>query len=149
LIQGPVAASQSGARIRNPLGSNRLVVFEKISFGTTSTVAGAVSFETQTTNLDLAGVVAAAANLSWDKRLNVGSALVLSVAAPAAALSLARQLVDVPASAFNYDFIVEEQQEVILSPGEAIQIRKGTVNENIDTTWWWRERKFEPEELNF
>jgi hypothetical protein len=148
VTQAAVAASQSGVRFRNPPNSNRIVIFEKIAVSTTPAGVGVISLDTQTTAVDLAAVLASAPNMSWDKRLNQAPGVSISFAAPAAGLSLSRQLIDFPATPFTYDFIIEEQQEVILSPGEAIQLRNGNVNTNIDTTWWWRERKFEPEELN-
>jgi hypothetical protein len=141
-LQGAVAASQSGSRMRNPVGSNRLVVFEKIAASVPGPATSAVSLETQTINTDLAGVVAIGSNTAWDKRLSVGSVLVNSQAAPATALSLGRQLTNFPATAAFVDFILEEQQEIILSPGESIQVRCTTVNQELDVTWWWRERNF-------
>jgi hypothetical protein len=144
---GPVAAAQSGVRFRNPTNSNRIAVFEKISAGNGSAAAvfTQIILETQTTNVDLAGAIAINANVSWDKRKNVGSGLILSQAAPAAALSLGRAGVD---SAINttFDFILTDNAEVILSPGEAIQLRMTANNQELDTTWWWRERFFEESE---
>src|SRR5713226_7842539 len=142
-----VAASQSGVRLRNPANSNRIVVIEKIScgIGTTPAAFTEIFLETQTTNTDLATVVPINANVSWDKRKNSGSALFLSNASPAAALSLGRAVVDTAINT-TFDFILTDDQEVILSPGEAIQLRMSTVNLQLDTSWWWRERFFEESE---
>ncbi len=142
-----VAAAQSGVRLRNPANSNRIVVLEKISCGIAAAAPAFTEMilETQTTNVDLAAVVAINANVSWDKRKNSGSALFLSSAAPAAALSLGRAIVGSSIDT-TFDFILTDNQEVILSPGEAIQIRMTTVNQQLDTTWWWRERFFEESE---
>jgi hypothetical protein len=146
-IQAAVAAQASGVRIRNPATSNRLVIFEKIAVASFGPAVTSVTLETQTTAVDLAGIVAIASNSSWDKRLNVGSALVLSAAAPAAALSLGRSEVDLPGAGGSADFIIEEQQQIILSPGEAMQLRLGTVNQQLSATLWWRERFFEESEI--
>jgi hypothetical protein len=72
---GPVAAAQSGVRLRNPANSNRIAVFEKISAGNGSAAAvfSQIILETQTTNVDLASAIPINANVSWDKRKNVGS----------------------------------------------------------------------------
>jgi hypothetical protein len=141
---------QAAARIRNPANSNRLVVFERILM--CDDAAGAVvklwSLETQTTAADLSGAFVIAANSSWDKRLNNASALVGSVSNGATALSLVRANVVMPPGGGNFEFITEEQQEVILSPGEAIQIRATVNATDVNASFWWRERKFEPEELN-
>jgi hypothetical protein len=147
-IQTAVAASQSGIRIRNPANSNRMVVFEKIATAVNGAAGTIVDLETQTVNTDLAAVVGIAPNVGWDKRLNVGSGLVLSTAAPAGALSLGRDVALFPAGAASHDFIIEEQQEVILSPGEAIQLREETVNQQLWGVFWWRERPFEDSEVS-
>lgn len=149
--QVAVAAQAAGVRFRNPLGSNRIIVFEKIFCASDGPSGRQLSLESQTTNADLSTVQVLASNLSWDKRLNVAPAVVESTSngvASAAALSLARQVVFLPAAGGNYDFILEEQHQVILSPGEAIQIRDLGINEDLLTTWWWRERFMEESEAN-
>jgi hypothetical protein len=142
------AAVQSTVRFRNPANSNRLIIFEKISFSTDGPLFQAVVLETQTTNADLAVVIQIAPNVSWDKRLNVGSGMILSTSPPAAALSLARIEYLCPAAgAIAVDLIVEEQAEIILSPGDAIQLRTTVVNQDLATNWFWRERFFEESEI--
>ncbi len=148
---GQVAGvGQAAARIRNPGNSNRLVVFEKIQLtdNGTGAVAKLWSLETQTTSADNAGPISIGPNVAWDKRLNNSSALIASVSNGAIALSLSRALVAMPAAGGNFDFIHEEQQEIILSPGEAIQVRAIVNATDVNVAYWWRERKFEPEELN-
>ncbi len=138
--------NQSAVRFRNPPSSNRIVVIEKLFAG--NEAAGIVNFvlETQTVNTDLASVVAINANVSWDKRKNVGSALVNSFTNVApAALSLGRQGFSLIAGG-NVDMILTDNQEIILSPGEAIQVRTITQNTQLDVTMWWRERFFEESE---
>ncbi len=100
------------------------------------------SLETQTTSADNAGAIVIAPNTSWDKRLNVASQLIASVSNGAIALSLIRALVAMPAAGGNFEFITEEQQEVILSPGEAIQVRATANATDVNVAWWWRERNF-------
>ncbi len=141
---------QAVAQLRNPAASNRLVIFEKISVHDDG-VGGASLWNlgTQTNFSDQAGAFALGANTSWDKRLNQAPTLVGSLSSGGTATTLIRAFAAFPAAGGNYDFIVEEQQEIILSPGESIQIRASTNAKNLATVWWWRERKFEPEELNF
>src|SRR5229473_7164270 len=91
------AANQSATRLRNPATSNRIVVIEKIVIGVS--IAAQVQIETQTTALDLATVLAINSNVSWDKRKNVGSILILSSTnVGPVGLSLGRELAWLPAS---------------------------------------------------
>jgi hypothetical protein len=140
---------QSVAQLRNPAGSTRLVVFEKISVADDG-VGGASIWvlATQSAFSDQAGALAIGANTSWDKRLNVATQLVGSLSSGGTAASLIRTQVAFPAAGGNYDFILEEQQEVILSPGESIQIRAVSNAKNLNTSWWWRERSFADSEAS-
>src|SRR5258707_10797963 len=140
------AANSNQVRFRNPPSSNRIVIFEKIACATLGPASTAIDLETQTTNVDLTTVLAINSNVSWDKRKNVGSALVFSSSAVTTALSLIRQQAILVPAGGNYDFILSDNQEVILSPGEAIQLRQETLNQNLFTAWWWRERFFEESE---
>ncbi len=139
------AGNQGALRLRNPINSNKIVVIEKISLGVVGAPSG-VNIETQTTNADLATVLPINANVSWDKRKNVGSVVIASQTNVApAALSLAREFVQLLSST-TYNSIITDNQEIILSPGEAIQVRSGAVNVAVDGNFWWRERFFEESE---
>ena len=142
--QSANVGNQSATRLRNPPNSNRIVVIEKISCAVS--VNTQVSLETQTVTSDLGTVLGISANVSWDKRKNQGSAMILSTsnAAPAA-LSLGREIINLLALT-THDFILTDNQEVILSPGEAIQVRTFTNAVILDTNFWWRERFFEESE---
>jgi len=150
VINLAAGVGQAVAQLRNPAGSNRLVVFEKISVSDDG-VGGACVWNlgTQTAFSDQAGAFALSPAMSWDKRLNQASGMVGSLSSGGTATSLIRAFAAFPATGGNYDFITEEQQDIILSPGESIQIRATTNAKNLNTAWWWRERKFEPEEFNF
>jgi hypothetical protein len=143
---GGSAAVQNQIRMRNPAGSNRIIVFEKISVTNSVATASAFDLETQTTNTDLGTIIPSTSNLSWDKRKNVGSGLIMSQAINAAALSLIRQEILVQGTQGFFNFIGRDNEEIILSPGEAIQVRQQTVNQQLSVTWWWRERFFEESE---
>jgi hypothetical protein len=138
------AANQSATRLRNPATSNRIVVIEKIVIA--GSIAMQVQIETQTSAADLLNVVAINSNVSWDKRKNVGSALILSSTnVGPVGLSLGRELAWLPASS-SYNSVLTDDQEIILSPGEALQVRTVTQNALLDTSFWWRERFFEESE---
>jgi hypothetical protein len=138
------AANQSAVRLRNPPNSNKIVVIEKLSFGVT--VLSTLSVESQTINTDLATVNPIASNVSWDKRKNSGSVVISSLTNVApAALSLGREFVELLAST-SWNSITTDNQEIILSPGEALQVRTVVNNVLLDVTFWWRERFFEESE---
>jgi hypothetical protein len=144
LFSQVAGVGQAAARLRNPPNSNRLVVIERVLMcdNGTGAVAKNWSLETQTTVADNSGPFAIAANSSWDKRLNLASPLIGSVSNGAAGLSLIRALVAMPAAGGNFEFITEEQQEIILSPGEAIQVRATVNATDVNASFWWRERNF-------
>ena len=122
--------NNASVRLRNNAGSNRLVVFEKLKAG--SDAATRVALETQTLNTDLASVVAASSNMAWDKRMNQGSPVVISSDQNGnPALSLLRDEVVLTLNSLSQDFLVTDDQEVILSPGEAIQMRCITLNTTL------------------
>jgi len=143
---GGSAAVQNQIRMRNPANSNRIIIFEKIVVNNSVATASTFDLETQTTNTDLGTIIPSTSNLSWDKRKNVGSGIIMSQQINALALSLIREEVLLPAGQPPYWFIRRDDEEIILSPGEAIQVRQQTVNQQLSVTWWWRERFFEESE---
>jgi len=46
----------------------------------------------------------------------------------------------------TYDFIWDENQEITVLPGDAVQVISGVVNQSINTSWVWRERFLEDSE---
>ncbi len=142
---GAGALPNVAARLRNPPNSNRLVVLEKITATNLQAAAPQFILETATTNADLTTAVLQAIRWTWDKRLDVVSPMVITQQSSAPALNIIRCV-----AAFvernTYDFITEEQHQQVLSPGEAIQMRCATATD-VGVSFWWRERKFEPEEL--
>ena len=140
-----IGGQQNAVRFRNQT-ANRIAVFEKILVMNRSAAVAEYVLESGTSTLDLASILVLNANLSWDKRRNIGSTLVSSNG-QATALPLIREDILIPAAGGNWDFIQSRNTEVILSPGEAIQIRFIQLAQALVTTWWWRERPLEESEL--
>jgi hypothetical protein len=138
-------AGQTAFRFRNPVGSNVVAVFEKIAVEP-QTATESVTIETQTTNLDLTTVVGLASNVSFDNRQPKAPSLIFSQdnVGPIG-LSLARVSFVVIVNTV-YDAIVSENQELLLLPGDAMQVRGATVGETFAVTCWWRERFLEDSE---
>jgi hypothetical protein len=145
-IQGAAALPNAAVRLRNPPNSNRLVVLEKITIASIQTAIPQFILETATTTADLTTAVLQAIRWTWDKRLDGVSPMVITSQSSAPLLNIIRCVACFPAQN-TYDFITEEQHEQVLSPGEAIQCRCATATD-MAASFWWRERKFEPEEFN-
>jgi hypothetical protein len=138
-----VAGQLSTIKFRNPVGSNVIAIFEKISASTTTPDDVDVQIGTDQTNGATVSPISTLNNL--DSRSGRVSSLILSLSAGAAPPSMAtifRGTFSTP----TYEFIVFDHQEVTLNPGRSIQLVSGTGNLNLKTTWKWRERLLEESE---
>jgi hypothetical protein len=133
-------------RIRNPVGSNIVAVFEKIFAGATN--ADQPKLQLQATVGDLINPFTVTPT-RWDARMGqVSSALLMSDtggAGPGGALQTKLQGF-FPANS-GYDFIGTDVAELPLLPGDAIQVESNVVNQLITICWLWRERQLEDSEL--
>jgi hypothetical protein len=142
-----VAANQSGIRLRNPAGSNVIVVIEKLFL---SLQAGVQFLAVQgPVGTDLA-TVATSAGLNFDTRGNPGTVAVLSsqnnaVAVPALTSSQIYWLINALA-AISTDIILTDDQELTILPGVAHQWTVTNVNNALAMAIWWRERFLEDSE---
>ena len=132
----------SAIRFRNPVGSNVIAVFEKI---TTSNVnAGAESMQVvigpATTD---EGTVLAPAASRLDARGRQNFSLILSKGTVAGVGALIGQTVSLGST--TVDYLVFEEQEIPLLPGDALTFQ-GTLNQSLDMSFTWRERLLEESE---
>jgi hypothetical protein len=139
-----VAAIQSGQRIRNPVGSNIVAVFEKITYA--SPLADLATLRYAVTNTDLPTVFVVGLK-GLDPRGPRDSALITSENSGGGGVLLqARMLIKSPNN-LSVDFIITDSTELTLFPGDAIEVISQTVNQAIDgITWLWRERFLEDSE---
>lgn len=148
---GPTAANQSGIRLRNPSTSNIIAVIEKFTFSGNTT--DSYSVQQGATAADLATLQGLQGN-RLDSRTGVPNQ---GTASPTLVLSFQASAPAVPALAFtlwkglllantNYDLIADENQELTLLPGDAIQVFANTVNERALAAFVWRERFLEESE---
>ncbi len=137
--QGPIAAQNNAARLRNPAGSNMVVVVEKLLYGCQIADVPAVDLGAVTVDL----TVAPGQRLDPRGRPNptavfsVGNNVVL-----ATVIILSTQL----AAGGSVDFISTDIQEITLLPGDAITVRSGAVNTQSSFGFIWRERFLEEPE---
>lgn len=140
------AANTSCLRLRNPTGSNLLVCVEKVSVAfSLADTTNALFRGTATTDLGTVGSV-----LRMDSRGNPNSSAILSVqnnAATAPPLTGGLAMWGTFAAANTLqEIIYQEDQELPLLPGDAIQMQAGNVNEGLLVSIWWRERFLEDSE---
>jgi hypothetical protein len=142
-----VAANQSGIRLRNPTGSNIVIVLEKLFL---SLQAGVQFLAVQgPAGTDLA-TVATSAGLNFDTRGNPGCVGILSsqnnaVSVPALTSSQIYWLINALA-AISTDIILTDNQELTILPGVAHQWTVTNVNNALAMAIWWRERFLEDSE---
>jgi hypothetical protein len=46
----------------------------------------------------------------------------------------------------NFDFIIDDSQQITVLPGDAIEVSTSTSNQQLDLSWLWRERALEDSE---
>jgi|SRR5467141_289069 len=142
IFQGLVAAQAATIRVRNPGGSNVIAVFAKIC-ATNGSGADQPFLSNGAAAADLATIISS--NQRLDNRSKPASALILSRTTAGAALPVNIMQGSFPANGF-YDFLVFENQEIPLLPGDAIQLNSNVVNTNFQGTFMWRERFLEDSE---
>lgn len=150
------AANTSCVRVRNPAGSNVIIVLERICFSVDTQQTMNITFGKDSTDL---ATVAGLGNTNLDVRGQpgptgaggrIGPTLVMSrqnttVGAPALATSSQLESLNIAANTPR-EVVLYDDLQIPLSPGGALQIANGTVNTNLATSWIWRERGLEESE---
>jgi hypothetical protein len=137
-----IAGVQGASRLRNPVGSNVVAVFERIT--ATGALADNPLLEQQQTSVDLS-IIAQPVQERMDPRGQNSSVLIRSTTtATPGSLFLAYQI-NYPANS-SADFIIDQVHEIPLLPGDAIQVEGGNNNQQIIISWLWRERFLEDSE---
>ncbi len=138
-----LAATLGQQRIRNPVGSNVIAIFELIQVN--SPLADAPVLSQGTSNTD--GTVFALGQTAMDPRGQKTTGLILSDSSGGAigGVIQARQQASYNANG-TYQFIVTSSQELPLLPGDVIEIKSGTLNQLLGVSWLWRERFLEDSE---
>lgn len=133
------AAATNGARIRNPTGSNAIVVLEKLI--ATASIAQTLNAGFSIPgNADLA--ISGPAPSSLDNR-NISSSIASvssAITSPGVTNVIERPGVLAGAA---YAFFNFEDQELIVNAGVAIDVVTAVVNALLTVSWVWRERQLE------
>jgi hypothetical protein len=146
LLSAPAnVGTNSGSRLRNPAGSNVVIVIEAIEIDLT--VAdnlvvidhGAIATDNST--------VLAPAVFRLDARSRPRSTAILSVTAAGNPGGLPNNLAIVGVSnTQSRGYITDEHQEITVLPGDAIQVRTNATNVQLNASFIWRERLLEESE---
>jgi|SRR5467141_22616 len=145
-FQNGVAASNAAVRFRNPAGSNVVCVIEKMM---DSNVGGAAVNNEQlwlsnaTTDFTTLTVMT---NTRLDLRTRPQPTAILSTQGNLAAGVGSQVSAYETLPNTNYDFILDEGQELTVLPGGSLDVRNLTVNQSVAVTWIWRERFLEDSE---
>ena len=143
-----VAAQLTSWRLRNPVGSNVIVVLEKLMLFPGAGDQPRVSVGSATVDLaNLDGVT----NSNLDARDRPQATLIVSnvTAAAPAGLTNAHVILSTPqltTVATVYDLIVTPNQEIPILPGGAIQLDNQIANLIFGVSFIWRERYLEESE---
>lgn len=143
--QAAVAASFSTFQWRNPVGSNVVAVFEKITTSGATADAGGPNLSIGFNPADLTTPLAATQR---DGRVSLLSSLIGSRQALGAVTPLAGSIwTPGPTNAnFYFEAIAYEDQQIVLPPGFALRLLNQTANALNQASFFWRERHLEESE---
>ncbi len=139
-----VVANFSWILLRNPPNSGILAVVEKA----TASITGPNNCELQYGQPGAVdGTVTAARSL--DGRNGRASGLIASFGSTAGGRQIGTTIVTaaLPTTNFAFDFIVFENHQIVLSPGDAVQIQSDVANSPLLGSLFWRERAIEESEV--
>lgn len=143
------AGFNSAIRFRNPTVNNVVAVIEMIQFSVDNAVSVDLRIEGPTPTTTDLGSIGTANVTRFDARGQQSPSIVVSSQNTAAIGSNGNtswQAFLGPSAAILFNAINDDNQEIPLLPGDAIQIRDATVNTNLACTVWWRERFLEDSE---
>lgn len=142
------AATVGGSQLRNPSGSNAIVVVEKLMLGnqgTSTTTVTRFNLSAGATTTDLTG--SSSTGVNQDTRGNPNSVAILSVQNNPSPGNLTTIVNQFTSTSVAGDLILTENQEMIILPGQGLRVVSQTANEAEFNHWTWRERPLESSEL--
>jgi hypothetical protein len=144
--QTSLAANNSIIQIRNPVGSNIIAVFEKITDTNTQAAVNFNGLALGAKTSDLTTLVAPTNVVRMDPRGQQSTNLILSKQnSVGGGLPNSIAIWQDPVGN-NYDVIAFEDQEVTLLPGDALQVVSFGLAVQLNDSFIWRERYLEDSE---
>lgn len=141
-LQGAVAANFSRVRIRNPVGSNVILVLEQLAVASSTADSPLVTWGATVTDLT---TLITLTFTRMDPRGNPQPTAIVSTAAQAAGgQALLQRSVG---TNITVDFIQTADQEIPILPGQVLDVQSFSANLTLTVTLMWRERALESSEL--
>lgn len=132
----------SGARFRNPAGSNVVAIIEKLSVAVGT--ASQINFSYGTLSTDLGTPMSTA---FLDSRGRTSTAMILSETNTTATIPGGTVWFSVnPLALTQYDMVLTENQEIAVLPGQMVQMVTNNPNTLLNVALSWRERYLEDSE---
>jgi hypothetical protein len=146
-FQNLLAGNNSAWMLRNPTGSNVVGVVERLSFSSSVADPGAfIDQDTGTAGLSTGiGVRCLDNRPVGGKTTTLGATLQVSAQNTFVATGAVIARVALQASV-DYNFIVTENQEITLLPGDVLEVVTSVVATNLAVNLIWRERFLEDSE---
>lgn len=132
------------SQLRVPPNTNVCAVVEKISVSTDANSKFTMTMvQAQTDQLTVSG------SSTRDTRQNPlsSSVAIFSSGTVAQTTQLILGIEALPGGGTNLDVILDEDQEIVITPGWILRLINGTVNTAFVVTMWWRERALEESEV--
>lgn len=142
ITQPAVAANFGQIRFRNPVGSNVVVVVEKVTFS--GTLADIALFQVAPQVSDLATAVVLTLS-RFDNRGRAQATLLVSRTAAGAGVTPTQWQGNFLANT-TLDVLTTDLQEFPILPGDCLNLGSNTVNQALNVAVWWRERFLEDSE---
>src|SRR5713101_1889395 len=138
-----LAAVTSGARMRNPAGSNVIAVIEQILVSNLNAAAISYAIDSGASGVDGATIIAVS-QARLDARGRANPTVILSTGNTLALFSTKLQ----PTLLTNVSLLMvsNENQELPLLPGDVLTVASVQVNVQADVCFIWRERALEESE---
>jgi len=143
MLPAAVAAQTGKVHFRNPRSNNLIAVIEKLTMVGVGTSQFFFSVQHNDAGVNLANIVN---GNNLDFRTASNSSLVCSSTTDATTdLPILTYIVQCQNA--SQEFVICEDQEITLLPGDTLRVRDGTANEGPAISAIWRERSLEESEL--
>lgn len=137
-----VAAQNGQVQLRNPAGSNVVVVVESLVVAATAADQPSLTWGATVSDLT---TLASLTFSRIDSRGNPQPTAIVSSTTDGANAAVFRQL-DMTANT-SVEFVPTQNCEFTVLPGQILKVFSNVVNQNLNTSWLWRERVMETSEL--
>lgn len=148
-LQGALAAQQSYVKLRNPAGSRVVAVVEKMNISNSNAAAAEyrIGFGSNTGNTNTDTVALTNAVRLDPRQPTLSPTCIPSVSNIASqGFPVIQESLILPNT--TLDYILFEDQELTILPGDAVIMFTSSSNLNIGITLMWRERGLEESELS-